>query len=125
MSVKSGDSLLKDLVTLEKLESTLESCRQVTQDILEQLSALETQIDSHHGKVLAAKTSGTTATTVGTGLAITGLIMAPFTFGTSLIVSTVGAVTSVGGATANLITDVVDRKKRHKFIENIQVSLLD
>jgi hypothetical protein len=117
----SKSNSTEKIVTLDNLQRSLEDCKTITKDILEDLVALESRIDSHHGRVLAAKTSGTTATTVGTGLAVTGLILAPFTLGSSLIVSTIGAVTSVGGAAANMVTDIVDKKRRNRFIEKIQV----
>lgn len=100
---------------------SLELCRSVTEGILSELEALKEDILNHRSKALRTKTAGTTAMTIGTGLAVTGLIMAPFTFGTSLIVSSVGAVTSLGGAATTMITDVVSNSKRKNYLQNAQV----
>nr|XP_029522383.1 uncharacterized protein LOC115133367 isoform X3 [Oncorhynchus nerka] len=96
------------------------------QRILELLS-LADAADSFHKKTVKASVGGGVASVAGSITTITGLILAPFTMGTSLIVTAVGiGVATAGGvasASAN-ITDTVhsktDRKKVEKMIQDYQ-----
>ncbi|XP_030018796.1 uncharacterized protein LOC115439037 isoform X2 [Sphaeramia orbicularis] len=101
------------------------------QRILELLS-LADAADSFHKKTVTASMGGGVASVAGSVTTITGLILAPFTAGTSLIVTAVGiGVATAGGlasASAN-ITDTVhsktDRKKVEKMIQDYQEEIKD
>lgn len=101
------------------------------QRILELLS-LADNADSFHKKTVTASVGGGVASVAGSITTITGLILAPFTAGTSLIVTAVGiGVATAGGltsASAN-ITDTVysktDRKKVEKMIQDYQAEIKD
>nr|XP_061810820.1 uncharacterized protein LOC133601707 [Nerophis lumbriciformis] len=101
------------------------------QRILE-LLALADSADEFHKKTLSASVGGSVAGVAGSVTTITGLILAPFTAGTSLIVTAVGiSVATAGGVTsasAN-ITDTVhsktDRKKVEKMIQGYQEEMSD
>ncbi|KAJ8272566.1 hypothetical protein GJAV_G00090710 [Gymnothorax javanicus] len=101
------------------------------QRILELLS-LADAADNFHKRTVAASMGGGVASVVGSVTTITGLILAPFTFGTSIIVTAVGiGVATAGGiasASAN-ITDTVhsnmDRKKVEKMIQGYQDEIKD
>ncbi|XP_023271111.1 uncharacterized protein LOC111661689 isoform X2 [Seriola lalandi dorsalis] len=101
------------------------------QRILE-LLALADSADSFHKKTVTASVGGGLASVAGSVTTITGLILAPFTAGTSLIVTAVGiGVATAGGvasASAN-ITDTVhsktDRKKVEKMIHDYQEEMND
>eukprot|EP00063_Salmo_salar_P087926 XP_014062761.1 PREDICTED: uncharacterized protein LOC106608984 isoform X4 [Salmo salar] len=101
------------------------------QRILELLS-LADAADSFHKKTVKASVGGGVASVAGSITTITGLILAPFTMGTSLIVTAVGiGVATAGGvasASAN-ITDTVhsktDRKKVEKMIQDYQEEMKD
>uniref|UniRef100_A0A3B4UVD5 Si:cabz01007802.1 n=1 Tax=Seriola dumerili TaxID=41447 RepID=A0A3B4UVD5_SERDU len=101
------------------------------QRILE-LLALADSADSFHKKTVTASVGGGLASVAGSVTTITGLILAPFTAGTSLIVTAVGiGVATAGGvasASAN-ITDTVhsktDRKKVEKMIQDYQEEMND
>ncbi|KAL0189909.1 hypothetical protein M9458_017008, partial [Cirrhinus mrigala] len=85
-----------------------------------------------HKKTVTASVGGGVASVAGSITTITGLVLAPFTFGTSLIVTAVGiGVATAGGVTsasAN-ITDTVhsntDRKKVEKMIQDYQHEIKD
>lgn len=99
--------------------------------ILELLS-LADAADTFHKKTVTASVGGGVASVAGSVATITGLILAPFTAGTSLIVTAVGiGVATAGGltsASAN-ITDTVhsktDRKKVEKMIQDYQEEIKD
>lgn len=101
------------------------------QRILE-LLALADAADNFHKKTVTASVGGGVASVAGSITTITGLILAPFTAGTSLIVTAVGiGVATAGGvasASAN-ITDTVhsktDRKKVEKMIQDYQEEIKD
>uniref|UniRef100_UPI003AAB874A uncharacterized protein apold1b n=1 Tax=Centroberyx gerrardi TaxID=166262 RepID=UPI003AAB874A len=101
------------------------------QRILE-LLALADAADVFHKKTVTASVGGGVASVAGSVTTITGLILAPFTLGTSLIVTAVGiGIATAGGvasASAN-ITDTVhsktDRKKVEKMIKDYQEEMND
>ncbi|XP_062300552.1 uncharacterized protein apold1b isoform X1 [Scomber scombrus] len=101
------------------------------QNILE-LLALADAADNFHKKTVTASVGGGLASVAGSITTITGLILAPFTAGTSLIVTAVGiGVATAGGltsASAN-ITDTVhsktDRKKVEAMIQDYQDAMKD
>ncbi|XP_034532599.1 uncharacterized protein si:cabz01007802.1 isoform X3 [Notolabrus celidotus] len=101
------------------------------QRILELLS-LADDADLFHKKTVSASIGGGVASVAGSITTITGLILAPFTMGTSLIVTAVGiGVATAGGltsASAN-ITDTVhsktDRKKVEKMIQDYEAEMKD
>lgn len=101
------------------------------QRILE-LLAVADSADIFHKKTVTASIGGGVASVAGSITTITGLILAPFTAGTSLIVTAVGiGVATAGGltsASAN-ITDTVhsktDRKKVEKMIQDYQDEMKD
>ncbi|KAA0719526.1 hypothetical protein E1301_Tti016033 [Triplophysa tibetana] len=97
-----------------------------------ELLALADTADSFHKKTVSAAVGGGVACVAGGIATITGLILAPFTFGTSTIVTAVGISVATAGsitsATAN-ITDAVqskmDRKKVEKMIQDYQNEIDD
>ncbi|XP_024143696.1 uncharacterized protein LOC112155897 isoform X3 [Oryzias melastigma] len=101
------------------------------QRILE-LLALADSADNFHKRTVTASVGGGVASVAGSITTITGLILAPFTAGTSLIVTAVGiGIATAGGVTsasAN-ITDTVhsktDRKKVEKMIKDYEEEIKD
>ncbi|XP_035005072.1 uncharacterized protein si:cabz01007802.1 isoform X2 [Hippoglossus stenolepis] len=101
------------------------------QRVLE-LLGLADAADSFHKKTVTASVGGGVASVAGSITTITGLILAPFTAGTSLIVTAVGiGIATAGGvasASAN-ITDTVhsktDRKKVEKMIQDYEEEMKD
>lgn len=99
--------------------------------IHELLSAADAA-DGFHKRTVAGSVGGGVASVAGGVVTISGLVLAPFTFGTSLVVTAVGiGVATLGGltsASAN-ITDTVhstmDRKKVEKMIQDYQEEMKD
>lgn len=96
------------------------------------LLALADAADNFHRRTVTASMGGGMASVAGSVTTITGLILAPFTAGTSLVVTAVGiGVATAGGVTsasAN-ITDTVhsktDRTKVEKMIHDYQEEIKD
>ena len=101
------------------------------QRILELLAQADA-VDHFHKKTVSAAIGGGVASVAGSVATITGLILAPFTFGASIIVTAVGISVATAGsitsATAN-ITDTVhakmDRNKVEKMIQGYQDEIKD
>uniref|UniRef100_A0A3B5L8C6 Uncharacterized protein n=1 Tax=Xiphophorus couchianus TaxID=32473 RepID=A0A3B5L8C6_9TELE len=83
------------------------------------LHALADDINEFHHKAKIAGISGGTTTAVGTVAAITGLALAPVTFGASLVITAVGVgVATAGGITSAsaAISDNVNNKNERKKV---------
>uniref|UniRef100_A0A4W5RJC4 Uncharacterized protein n=1 Tax=Hucho hucho TaxID=62062 RepID=A0A4W5RJC4_9TELE len=88
--------------------------------------------DQFHKRTVTAAVGGGVASVCGSVATITGLILAPFTFGASIIVTAVGisvaTAGSIASATAN-ITDTVhsnmDCKRVEKMIQGYQEEIKD
>uniref|UniRef100_W5M3L0 Apolipoprotein L, 1 n=1 Tax=Lepisosteus oculatus TaxID=7918 RepID=W5M3L0_LEPOC len=96
------------------------------------LNALADDIDKFHRKAKIAAITGGTTSAVGGVATITGLMLAPLTLGTSLVVTAVGlGVVAAGGiaSTTATISDTVhnsqDRKKAEKIVEDYQKKMVD
>uniref|UniRef100_A0A8C2ZGM6 Apolipoprotein L domain containing 1a n=1 Tax=Cyclopterus lumpus TaxID=8103 RepID=A0A8C2ZGM6_CYCLU len=97
-----------------------------------ELLAMADAADEFHKKTVQAAVGGGVASVAGSIATITGLILAPFTFGASIIVTAVGIGVATAGsitsATAN-ITDAVhsnmERKKLEKLIQGYQEEITD
>ncbi|XP_030018625.1 uncharacterized protein LOC115438886 isoform X2 [Sphaeramia orbicularis] len=96
------------------------------------LHAIADDISTFHQKAKIAGITGGTTTAVGGVAAITGLALAPFTFGASLIVTavgvgvaTAGGITSASAAISDNVNNMHDRKKVEVVLEEYEVHLLD
>lgn len=82
---------------------------EVTNEIISKLEKEKDWMEGHHTRCNVAKTGGTASSVVGSALMIGGLVAAPFTGGTSVIVLTgYGAALAVGGTAVNIGTDITD-----------------
>ncbi|KAK7944988.1 hypothetical protein WMY93_000716 [Mugilogobius chulae] len=97
-----------------------------------ELLALADAADLFHKKTTAAAVGGGVASVAGSVATITGLILAPFTFGASIIVTAVGIGVATAGsitsATANITDSVhanMDRKNMEKMIQSYQEEIKD
>ncbi|XP_069374642.1 uncharacterized protein [Paralichthys olivaceus] len=94
------------------------------------LHAITDDISEYHKK---AKAAGITTTAVGSVTAIAGLALAPFTFGTSLVITAVGVGVATAGGIAsasvaineNNTNNMHDRKKVEIALKEYEGHLLD
>ncbi|KAI1901251.1 hypothetical protein AGOR_G00032400 [Albula goreensis] len=101
------------------------------QRILELLSVADAA-DNFHKRTLATSMGGRVASVVGSVTTITGLILAPFTFGSSIIVTAVGIGVATAGTITSASAHITDsvhanfgRKKVEKMIEGYQEEVKD
>ena len=80
------------------MQSTLKSLKSKIPSIIRRIETIQEEIDYHHNNVNKATVVGSTVGIAWGGLLIGGLIAAPFTFGASLGLTVVGAITGAAGA---------------------------
>lgn len=107
-------------MSVSDFEQLLGSCIKKNEHVIEKLNELTEEMEHHHTVCNSVKTVGTTAGVFGTALMATSLLAAPFTGGASLLIAGGAAVCSIGGATTNVVTGVVDRKKTKSIINEVQ-----
>jgi hypothetical protein len=105
-------------------EQCLRACIDQNRHVIRKLLELAEEAERHHTACNAVKTGGTVAGVAGTGIMVGSLLAAPFTGGASLALTLAAAGCSIGGATTNIVTGVVDINKSKKIIAEIQ-SLVD
>ncbi|TRY57770.1 hypothetical protein DNTS_012036 [Danionella cerebrum] len=99
---------------------------------IQDLRSVADAADTFHRRAVTASVGGGAASVAGGVASLSGLILAPFTFGTSLIVTAVGiGVATAGGVTSASasITETVhantDRKRVEKIIRDYQEDIGD
>ncbi|KAI2667745.1 Apolipoprotein L6 [Labeo rohita] len=96
------------------------------------LHAIADGLDRFNKKTKIAQITGGSTSAVGGVATITGLILAPFTMGTSLIVTAVGlgvamagGLTSASAGISNTVNNSLDRKKVERIVEDYQAKMAD
>uniref|UniRef100_A0A8C1MZ75 Apolipoprotein L6-like n=1 Tax=Cyprinus carpio TaxID=7962 RepID=A0A8C1MZ75_CYPCA len=96
------------------------------------LHAIADGLDRFNKKTKIAKITGKSTSAVGGVTTITGLILAPFTMGTSLIVTAVGlgvamagGLTSASAGISSTVNNSLDRKKVERIVEDYQAKMAD
>ncbi|GCC17911.1 hypothetical protein chiPu_0020686 [Chiloscyllium punctatum] len=91
---------------------------------IHELEEIANSIDQHHKGTKIANITGYSVTASGGIISLAGIIAAPFTLGTSLVLLAVGASISGAGTASNLTADIVEHathsKKLKKAKEIIQ-----
>ncbi|KAK3507410.1 hypothetical protein QTP70_019647 [Hemibagrus guttatus] len=105
---------------------------EVLYQLVLRLYTIADNISNFHRRAKIANITGGTTTAVGGVAAITGLALAPVTFGASLIVSAVGlGVATAGGITAasasisDNVHDMNDRKKIEVVVQDYETRLAE
>lgn len=102
----------------QELLDVLNICISTNSRVCKQIANKRQEIADYRKKYLAAKTTGTTLGTIGA----IGLVLAPFTAGTSLLVSLgAGVGGTLTGIGVNLITDIVNSKEMKEFIKDLNL----
>ncbi|XP_048018656.1 apolipoprotein L1 isoform X1 [Megalobrama amblycephala] len=96
------------------------------------LHAIADGLDRFNKKTKIAQITGGSTSAVGGVATITGLILAPFTMGTSLIVTAVGlgvamagGLTSASAGISSTVNNSMDRKKVERIVEDYQTKMAD
>ncbi|XP_048242843.1 uncharacterized protein LOC125375899 [Haliotis rufescens] len=77
--------------------------------VVETLNDLANEVDKEVRKARIAKTTFASTGILGSGLAIGGIIAAPFTFGASLGLTIAGVALGVSSGVGGLVTTIIDR----------------
>ncbi|XP_056598567.1 apolipoprotein L1 isoform X3 [Triplophysa dalaica] len=96
------------------------------------LHAIADGLDRFNKKTKIAQITGGSTSALGGIATITGLALAPFTLGTSLIVTAVGlgvaiagGLTSASAGISNTVNNSLDRKKVERIVEDYQEKMAD
>ncbi|XP_038648928.1 apolipoprotein L3-like [Scyliorhinus canicula] len=96
--------------------------RDQTQGYVKELQEIADSIDEYHRGASIASVTGSSAGVLGGILSISGIIASPFTSGTSLGLSALGAGLSATGATTNLtagVTESVRQSQKQKRVDEM------
>ncbi|KAL4618279.1 hypothetical protein GN956_G20700 [Arapaima gigas] len=119
MKINVANEIQEDIKLYKTLfESNVDSLRKQIKALREVADSME----SVHWKATLGSLTGGVVGAAGGITSIVGIALAPFTLGTSLVVTGVGIGTAVvGGATSAVsnITDMVNKSKDRKTIETI------
>eukprot|EP00062_Callorhinchus_milii_P022327 gi/632979997/ref/XP_007906783.1/ PREDICTED: apolipoprotein L3-like [Callorhinchus milii] len=89
---------------------------------IQELREIADDIDQYHRDATIASVAGSSASAVGGILTAAGIIAAPFTSGTSLVLSGVGAGVGIAGSATNLtagVTETVARSNKQQRVDEI------
>lgn len=126
-------------VTAEKLQKGIrvfnklftERAESLWQHVID-LNSIADGLDKFNKNTKIAQITGGSTSAVGGVATIAGLALAPFTMGTSLIVTavglgvaTAGGLTSAGAGISNQVNNSMDRKKVEKIVEDYQEKMVD
>lgn len=100
-------------------------------NLISELKSAQSQFDNAADKVKRGRTAAVATTSAGVGTMVLGVLAAPFTFGTSLALTGIGAAATVSGAGTAVGVEVthdheVDKAQRNKdtlmeeFIQKIE-----
>ncbi|KAK1152026.1 apolipoprotein L6-like, partial [Acipenser oxyrinchus oxyrinchus] len=102
------------------------------QKYVSELCVIADEVDKYHKKAVIANITGGAVSAAGGVATISGLILAPFTFGASIIVTavglgvaTAGGVTSASATITDNVSNKLDRKKVEKIINGYQTEMKD
>ncbi|XP_046569368.1 apolipoprotein L3-like isoform X1 [Haliotis rubra] len=102
MMMNQVTDICKSLANLIKKEGTEKRA------VVDTLHTLASEVDKQVLNARIAKTSFASTGIIGSGLAIAGVIAAPFTFGASLGLTIAGAVVGLSSGVGGLTTTIVD-----------------
>lgn len=125
----TAEKLQKGIRVFNKLFS--ERAESLWQHVID-LNTIADGLDKFNKKTKIAQITGGSTSAIGGITTITGLALAPFTMGTSLIitavglgVATAGGLTSAGAGISNQVNNSLDRKKVEKIVEDYQEKIDD
>ena len=94
--------------TKEKFFLKMPRWRSTRQRTINKLYEIANECNNLHKDCNIANVTGSSIGAAGGLMALVGLALAPFTFGTSLSLTIAGAATGVAGATTNIVTSIVE-----------------
>ncbi|KAM9844806.1 apolipoprotein L1 isoform 3-T3 [Aulostomus maculatus] len=125
----TAEKVQKGIRVFNKLFS--ERAESLWQHVID-LNAIADGLDKFNKNTKIAQITGGSTSAIGGVATITGLALAPFTMGTSLIVTavglgvaTAGGLTSAGAGISNQVNNSMDRKKVERIVEDYQEKILD
>eukprot|EP00794_Sanderia_malayensis_P013810 gene13810-15255_t len=101
---------------LEKIQGW----KKIREETISQLKTIATECNDLHRDCNIANVTGSSVGAAGGLMALGGILLAPFTFGSSLTLTVAGAATGVAGAATNITTSIVESSKMSTKCETAQ-----
>ncbi|XP_051277151.1 protein piccolo isoform X12 [Dicentrarchus labrax] len=125
----TAEKVQKGIRVFNKLFS--ERAESLWQHVID-LNSIADGLDKFSKNTKIAQITGGSTSAIGGVATITGLALAPVTFGASLIVTavglgvaTAGGLTSAGAGISNQVNNSMDRKKVEKIVQDYQEKMVD
>ncbi|KAI3374681.1 hypothetical protein L3Q82_021258 [Scortum barcoo] len=125
----TAEKVQKGIRVFNKLFS--ERAESLWQHVID-LNSIADGLDKFSKNTKIAQITGGSTSAIGGVATIAGLALAPFTMGTSLIVTavglgvaTAGGLTSAGAGISNQVNNSMDRKKVEKIVQDYQEKMVD
>lgn len=125
----TADKVQKGIRVFNKLFS--ERAESLWQHVID-LNSIADGLDKFSKNTKIAQITGGSTSAIGGVATITGLALAPFTMGASLIVTavglgvtTAGGLTSAGAGISSQVNNSMDRKKVEKIVQDYQEKMVD
>uniref|UniRef100_A0AAZ1XS76 Apolipoprotein L, 1 n=1 Tax=Oreochromis aureus TaxID=47969 RepID=A0AAZ1XS76_OREAU len=125
----TADKLQKGIRVFNKLFT--ERAESLWQHVID-LNSIADGLDKFSKNTKIAQITGGSTSAIGGVATVAGLALAPFTMGTSLIVTAVGlgiaaagGLTSAGAGISNQVNNTMDRKKVEKIVQDYQEKMED
>lgn len=123
ISKKDIDELLEKVMSFAKVKDEflikMSTWKKTRQGTIDQLNYIVNECDSLHKGCNIANVTGSSVGATGGLMALGGLVLAPFTFGTSLSLTVAGGVVGAAGAATNITTSIVESSKMKGYISAI------
>ncbi|XP_043914817.1 apolipoprotein L1-like isoform X2 [Protopterus annectens] len=119
------DSIHKTVKDIDDFQKMLSPRIASFENKIQQLEKIADNLDSFHKGAVVARIAGSSVSAAGGITALTGLMLAPFTFGVSVVVAGVGVGISVLGGAASATSFIADsstQKENCKKVKEIIVS---
>jgi len=116
------------VLTGATMEESIRELIRSEEALLAKLEELVEILLRRHKNCNISKTTGSSASIIGSVLTISGVLMAPFTAGASLLATGIGMAATVGGVVTNVGTDItksVLNKKTAKELERLLETRLE
>ncbi|XP_066575265.1 guanylate-binding protein 2 [Amia ocellicauda] len=108
---------------IRSMESQYLDKRRVIEDLLKEMEAIADWMDFTHKGTTIGGITGSSVAAAGSILTIVGLALMPVTFGTSLIISGVGAGIGVAGGITAFSSDVGRHIKNKQYKEELEAKV--
>ena len=105
------------------LKRSVKAFLTVRDETISHLEVLKRDVQRHCISTKKATVAGSSLSMVGSGAAIAGICLAPFTFGGSLVLAAAGGALVIGGGVTGIAASMSDASSREKAVKSVLEAL--